>query len=413
MKPYDVATTRATTPKTTKAAAVPSDTRAHRAGDSGPARVPAAATRVTDHVAGSAPTSVQVTAALVSAPAADPAAARAAAGSAAIAPATATGPGPGRRASAKRRAALAGRRRSLRGPAALVVGALLALVAGCADDSGPATRTAPVTATVSATDGDLTLQPDWPKDGQAALSVDGARTPLTSGTAKPTPTASVAKVMTAYVFLKAKPLAAGSSGPSFTISAEEAARSADRLRRSESLTPITAGETFTQRRALEALMVVSANNIAHEIARWVDGGDAAFVARMNRTARELGMTNTTYTDPSGYDPATVSTAADQVKLFGAAMRDPGFASIAGVPSYTDSARATKPNGNSLLGRDGVVAGKTGFTTPAGANLVFAAERQLNGRKHLIIGAVMSQHRGKTAAAAISESEKLLTSVGKP
>ncbi|WP_126637115.1 D-alanyl-D-alanine carboxypeptidase family protein [Embleya hyalina] len=301
----------------------------------------------------------------------------------------------------------------MRGPVALVVGALLALTAGCADDVGPATRAVPVTATVSASGGDLTLQPSWPKDGQAALSVDGVRTPLTSGTAKPTPTASVAKVMTAYVFLKAKPLATGASGPSFTISAEEAARSADRMRRSESLTPVTAGESFTQRRALEALMVVSANNIAHEIARWVDGGDAAFVARMNRTARELGMTNTTYTDPSGFDPATVSTAADQVKLFGAAMRDPGFASIAGVPSYTDSARATKSNGNSLLGHDGVVAGKTGFTTPAGANLVFAAERQINGRKHLIIGAVMSQHRGKTAAAAISESEKLLTSLGKP
>ena len=54
---------------------------------------------------------------------------------------------------------------------------------------------------------------------------------------------------------------------------------------------------------------------------------------MNRTAGELGMKDTHYTDPSGFDPTTVSTAADQVKLFTAAMRDPAFVEVAGVRTY--------------------------------------------------------------------------------
>lgn len=304
------------------------------------------------------------------------------------------------------------RPRSARPIVLAVVAALLALVAGCAGEAGR-TDPAPVATLSSRIDLPQPISPEWPKDGQAAVSVEGARDPIVSGAAKPTPTASLAKVMTAYVFLKAKPLVPGAAGPTFTVSAEEAGRYAERLRRFESLTPVTPGEPFTQRRALEALMTISASNIAHEIARWVDGNEAAFVARMNRAARELGMRDTTYTDPSGFDRATVSTAADQVRLFTVAMRDPAFAAVAGVPSYTDSARITKPNGNTLLGREGVLAGKTGFTTPAGANLVFAAERHVDGKPHLVVCAVMAQHKGSTAAAAINASETLIRSIGAP
>ncbi|MYS85512.1 D-alanyl-D-alanine carboxypeptidase family protein [Embleya scabrispora] len=307
-------------------------------------------------------------------------------------------------------------RRRSSGAIALTVAALLALVAGCADDSGRSgPPSVPVTMSTLAgrLDVPVTLTPTWPEDGQAAVTVDGAREPVASGSAKPTPTASLAKVMTAYLFLKAKPLAPDLPGPTFTISAEEANRYPERLRRFESLTPVRSGEPFTERRALEALMVVSASNVAHEIARWVAGDEASFVARMNRTAKELGMRDTVYTDPSGFDRATVSTAADQVKLFTVAMREPAFASVAGARSYTDSARIAKSNSNTLLGREGVLAGKTGFTTPAGGNLVFAAERRVDGRPQLVVAAVMAQRKGNTAAAAIDASETLIRSIGTP
>jgi len=70
-------------------------------------------------------------------------------------------------------------------------------------------------------------------------------------------------------------------------------------------------EQLTELQALQALLLPSANNIAAVLARWDGGSAGRFVARMNATARSLGMTHTRYTDPSGYDDATVSTAADQ------------------------------------------------------------------------------------------------------
>ena len=98
--------------------------------------------------------------------------------------------------------------------------------------------------------------------------------------------------------------------------------------------PVAAGEQLTERQALQALLLPSANNIAAVLARWDAGSEDRFVARMNATARSLGMTHTRYTDPSGYDDATVSTAADQVRIVDRAMRLPVFARIVATPSAT-------------------------------------------------------------------------------
>ena len=63
-----------------------------------------------------------------------------------------------------------------------------------------------------------------------------------------------------------------------------------------------------------ALLLPSANNVAVMLARYVSGSTGAFVDEMNATAASLGMTGTRYTDPSGYEPTTVSTAVDQLRL---------------------------------------------------------------------------------------------------
>jgi hypothetical protein len=62
-------------------------------------------------------------------------------------------------------------------------------------------------------------------------------------------------------------------------------------------------------------------------ARWDAGSTDRFVARMNATGRSLGMTHTRNTDPSGYDDATVSTAADQVRLVDL-LGQPGYDRVA-------------------------------------------------------------------------------------
>ncbi|MCW2859904.1 MAG: peptidase D-alanyl-D-alanine carboxypeptidase 1 [Actinoallomurus sp.] len=249
------------------------------------------------------------------------------------------------------------------------------------------------------------LRLPWPSAGQAVVEVDGLGRMGASGTGRPTPTASVAKVMTAYIFLQDHPLRTGEEGPTYRVSAEEAARLPWRVARDESHVDVVANQPFTEREAIEALMIVSANNIAHELARWDAGGDAPFVAKMNATARRLGMTGTRYTDPSGYDATTVSTAADQVVLFRAAMRRfPAFAEVVSKPAFTPrTGGETRSGGNTLLGSYGVIGGKTGYTSQAGANYVFAA--RVAGR--LLVGAVMAQPQATSAAVAVSAARPLI------
>src|SRR6266487_1044764 len=86
------------------------------------------------------------------------------------------------------------------------------------------------------------------------------------------------------------------------------------VRDGDSLVPVAAGERISERQALVALLLSSADNMAWILARWDAGSEGAFVARMNSTASRLGMTSTRYTDPSGLARTTVSTAADQVRL---------------------------------------------------------------------------------------------------
>ncbi|MFE3792730.1 serine hydrolase, partial [Streptomyces goshikiensis] len=234
----------------------------------------------------------------------------------------------------------------------------------------------------------------WPAKGQGALRVPGSGDIGTFGEQKPVPTASVAKVMTAYVILKGHPLRKGDPGPQIEIDAKAVADGAsDHESRVEAL---VAGTKFSQQDMLKMLMIPSANNVARLLARWDSGTDseAAFVEKMNAAARELGMTNTTYTDPSGLDAATVSTAADQLKLADAVMKEEAFRAVVALPSAEIKGLPTPLyNNNSLLTANGLsIRGiKTGSSTPAGGALMWAAYKSVGDETPLILGTLMDQH----------------------
>ncbi len=230
----------------------------------------------------------------------------------------------------------------------------------------------------------------WPADGVSAADISGFGVAAGPGATRPVPIASVAKVMTAYVVLHDHPLPSGGSGPDIAVQPSEAAAYPSQVREGDSLVPVLAGEMLTERQALEALMLPSADNMAWILARWDAGSQAAFVARMNATARRLGMTSTSYTDPSGLDPSTASTAADQVRLGVAAMRVPALAAIAAMPTAVVPEAGLVRNYNTLLGQDGIVGLKTGSTQAAGGCVLVAAWRQASGRKTLIVAAVFGQ-----------------------
>ncbi|HEU5476265.1 MAG TPA: hypothetical protein VFU64_00355 [Gaiellaceae bacterium] len=196
-------------------------------------------------------------------------------------------------------------------------------------------------------------------------------------------------------------------GPAITLTDADVADTDRRRRQQESIVPIAAGEQLTERQALQALLLPSANNIAAVLARWDAGSEDRFVARMNATARSLGMTRTRYTDPSGYDDATVSTAADQVRIVARAMRLPVFASIVATPSATLPVAGTVHNTNTLLGHDGFAGVKTGSDHAAGGCFAFRAVRWIDGKRTTITGVVLGQPGDNQIAAGLGAAAAMV------
>ncbi len=247
----------------------------------------------------------------------------------------------------------------------------------------------------------------WPAYGQAAFVQIGQSQVQAGPNQHAAPIASVAKVMTAYLVLRDHPLRLGQDGPTITLTDADVADTDRRRGQQESVVSIAAGEQLTELQALQALLLPSANNIAAVLARWDAGSVDRFVARMNATARSLGMTHTRYTDPSGYDDATVSTAADQVRIVDRAMRLPVFASIVATPSATLPVAGTVHNTNTLLGHNGFVGVKTGSTAAAGGCFAFRAIRWIDGKRTTITGVVLGQPGHDQIAAGLAAADAMV------
>jgi D-alanyl-D-alanine carboxypeptidase (penicillin-binding protein 5/6) len=256
-------------------------------------------------------------------------------------------------------------------------------------------------------------QTTWPTAGQAAVSVTGHDDPASSGLQPPVPIASVTKIMTALVVLERAPLADGHDGDTLTITAADVVDTARRRAHSESVVAVRAGDRLTERQALLALLLPSANNVAHLLAERTAGTEAAFVQLMNARARSLGMSRTTYADASGVDPASRSTARDQTVLARVAMANPTFAWLVAQPDVTLPTAGTVTTTNQLLGVRGFVGVKTGSTTPAGGCFVFAAYREVDGRPRLVVGAVLGQRGNQPLRTAFGAAERLVDSVTDP
>jgi serine-type D-Ala-D-Ala carboxypeptidase (penicillin-binding protein 5/6) len=247
----------------------------------------------------------------------------------------------------------------------------------------------------------------WPADGQAAFVQSGQSLIRATPNQHPVAIASIAKVMTAYLVLRDHPLQVGQNGPTITLTDADVADTDRRARQDESVVPIAAGEQLDEVQALQALLLPSANNIAAVLARWDAGSVGRFVARMNDAARSLGLTHTRYTDPSGYDDATVSTAADQVVVVDRAMRQPVFASIVATPSATLPVAGTVLNTDRLLGYDGFVGVKTGSDDAAGGCFAFRAIRWIDGKQTTITGVVLGQPGQDRIAAGLAAADAMV------
>ncbi|MBB4983828.1 MULTISPECIES: D-alanyl-D-alanine carboxypeptidase family protein [Streptomyces] len=248
----------------------------------------------------------------------------------------------------------------------------------------------------------------WPEGGQTAVVLEGAGPVGTRGEQRPVPIASLTKVMTAHVILEEHPLPAGEPGPMIEVDRQTAYEVGVG---GESTVPLRAGRRYSQRQLLEMLLIPSGNNVARLLARWDSGSQEAFAEKMRRAAARLGMKHSTYTGASGIEATTTSTATDQLALARKAMQNPVFRDIVGTRSVTVPGVGPITNTNPLLDTPGVVGIKTGSSTPAGGNLLWACEVRVGDTTRLLIGAVLHQRPNTTPSeglrSAVDSSRRLM------
>jgi D-alanyl-D-alanine carboxypeptidase (penicillin-binding protein 5/6) len=251
----------------------------------------------------------------------------------------------------------------------------------------------------------VTIQ--WPSYGQASIGAVGYGTLGTNGEQKALPTASVAKVMTALAVLKQKPLKTGQQGPIITIDEQDVEEYNRTVAMDGSNVPVMLGEEISEYQALQALLLPSANNMAHTLAKWAYGSEENYLRFVNNFAKSLGMENTNFDDPSGYSPETVSTSQDLVKLAVNAMDNPVIAEIAAQKVADIPVAGQIYNINMLLGRNGIVGVKTGNTEQAGGCFMAAAVREINGKKVIAVSVIMG---APNLSVALRDSMPLIQSV---
>lgn len=203
------------------------------------------------------------------------------------------------------------------------------------------------------------------------------------------PNASTTKMVTAILVLRDSALI-----DEVTVSRRAAATGGGGL-------DLVAGDRFSVRELLLALLLTSSNDAAVALAEHAAGSEAAFVDAMNAYAHQVDATETTFTTPHGLDdPGHLSSAGDLALFAWELLERPLLARIVA----TKEARISGPRGalplenrNDLLGTyRGAIGVKTGFTAAAGNVLVSAAERQ--GRR--VVAVVMRSEDASADSRAL-------------
>jgi D-alanyl-D-alanine carboxypeptidase (penicillin-binding protein 5/6) len=222
------------------------------------------------------------------------------------------------------------------------------------------------------------------------------------------PMGSVTKVMTAYAVIEAGDLNRVITVPEGIVAYDK--------KYDASTAGLVPGEKLTALQLLYAMMLPSGCDAAYTLAVAYGPGFTAFVAKMNATARKLGLSKTHFSDPSGLpNPGqytNYSTVRDLISLGRDAMKLAVFRQVVATRSYHLAAGAghrahTWKNLNQLLtSYSGAVGIKTGFTAAAGECLLFEARRGGT----TLIGAVLHSAASESAsdqAAPVRDATAML------
>ena len=213
---------------------------------------------------------------------------------------------------------------------------------------------------------ELTQPLPWPIYGQSAYGTLGYGVLAVSNSeAKPVPIASLAKTITALAVLKKKPLRPGELGPSIPLTAADVALYNNYVNKSGTVAKVYDGQQLSQYHAVQAMILASANNVADSMAIWAFGSIEAYTEYANSMLKDMGLSDTTVADASGYSPLTVSTAEDMTKLAIAYLKKPVLKEITMQTEAVIPMTGVVKSRNSIFNTAEEFGVKTGNTEQAG------------------------------------------------
>lgn len=209
---------------------------------------------------------------------------------------------------------------------------------------------------------------------------------------KPSFPASLTKLMTTYVAFRAVQAGELQLDSPIEITTEATKEPPSKM-------GYAAGSVLTLDNAIKILMVKSANDIATALAINIGGSQAAFAKRMNDEAARLGMTQSHFVNAHGLHSDEQYTSARDLAVLAIALRRdfPQHAGYFKLDALADGQNIME-NHNTLMGRfEGADGMKTGYTCPAGFNLVASATQQGRSLLAVVIGEFSPEERADKAA----------------
>lgn len=238
------------------------------------------------------------------------------------------------------------------------------------------------------------------KDGALVVVIDDGTVVANEGADTVWSLASISKLMTAIVLSEMK---LNWNAAVVQTKADEVGGA--RLR-------VAVGSKYRRIDLLHASLMGSANNSTHALARTSGLTMPQFVARMNAKAKQLGMKNTHFVEPTGLSPKNVSTASDIAILVQAANKIPRISSIGKKNSYTLTSVGKKPKSHTikttnklLLAGENVSLGKTGFIDESRYNFTVVGQSPAGGNRTVVVLNAPSSETSFKLAKAYLHLEK--------
>ena len=205
----------------------------------------------------------------------------------------------------------------------------------------------------------------WPGYGSSAYAVPKTKLfAMSDDTAQSVPIASLTKVITALAVLDKYPLEPDEQGPMITLTEEDVKLYHEYRSKDGVVVPVEVGAQISLHQALQAAMMMSANNMTDTLVKWAFGSMDEYVAYANEMLRDMELDETVVADASGFSPFSVSTAKNMTILGHKYMQNPVLREISMQEKATIPIAGVIQNYNSFANENGIVGIKIGYTDEA-------------------------------------------------